>query len=177
MRETTLQADRQAFESYVDRMLTAYLEHTGAGGSVWAHHTAALQRRNAGRDTRDAFAGPWHTVRPYVTQEFRQWIDEYWTPRLTFAEFTALRREERQAERDREREWLDSAAYRLDQLVQWRDFNRDAAIIEARERGATFAELQAATGMARSSLAAIIAKLQPRELTPAANYYAESEPF
>lgn len=175
--------DRAGFEMYVERMLAAFAEHTGTDGNVWAHHTSALQARNAGRADADVFAGAWHVVRPYVTQEFRQWVDEYYTPRLTFSQWQAVRRDERESVRSRERDYLESAAYCADELMRWREFDRDETIREMRRRGASFAEMTAATGLARSTLALIVAKdtdgVQLVTITAGTkpDYYTESEPF
>lgn len=158
-RESLAEIDRREFDAYCATMLAAFREHTGPGGNVWAHHTSALQKRNAGRDEFDVFAGAWHTVRPYVTQEFRQWIDEYdHEPRLTYSEFVAMRRYERERERSRERDYMESKEYCADRLRDYFEFDRDALICEMRARGATFAELRHVTGMARSTLAEIVAR-------------------
>ncbi|MCI2958235.1 hypothetical protein MN032_11050 [Agromyces atrinae] len=108
----------------------------------------------------DVFSGPWHTVRPYVTTEFREWVDEYYARRLTFTEWQREARAARVAEAARVRDYVDSAEFCTDQLEQWAELNarRDALIVDARERGATFAVLQASTGMSRMALHNVIAR-------------------
>lgn len=145
-------ADREQYDAYVQTRLQAFHDFAGFGAFVW--------REGVKRADEEAFRGPWHVVRPHVSSEFRVWIDEYFAPRLTFSEWQAEAIHSRRAESGRVRDYLDSAAYCTDQLEQWRELTmqRDALIADARERGATFAELMASTGLSRMALHTIVSK-------------------
>jgi hypothetical protein len=108
-------ADREQYDAWVAARLIDFHEHAGMGAFVWkssyslAAGGSARGVRGVERADADAFRGPWHTVRPYVTTEFREWIEEYNAPRLTFAEWQAEAIHARKRERERARDYLESA--------------------------------------------------------------------
>lgn len=151
-------ADRIAYAEYVAGRLRAFHVHAGDTARVWDYGKALAHGRGTKRTDADAFKGPWRVVRPYVTTEFREWIDEHDAERLTFAEWQAVERAAR-AKRDAEEvEYIESAAFFTDELRRWAELtrDRDALIVAARERGATFRELQDATGLSRMTLHTVI---------------------
>ncbi|MFD5864373.1 hypothetical protein ACFWGP_05440 [Agromyces sp. NPDC127015] len=157
------QRDRDEYAGYVARRLADYREHAGWSAGVWQPtYTIAQGQMVAAppRDESDAFVGPWHTVRPYVTEEFRVWVDEYFAERLTFTEWQATRRHDRERERIAREEFEETGDAALDSLTFWRELDeqRDRLIVQARTAGKSFAQLRVATGMSRAALAAVVAK-------------------
>lgn len=152
-------ADRESFAGYVATRLDAFREHAGWSARVWDVDALARARR-AGLEDADAFRGPWRTVRPYVSTDFRVWIEEYYAERLTYTEWQAAQIHARREESERQYAYMDSAEYTLDRLEQWAELNRmrDELIADARERGASFAELQAATGLSRMAVHNVITR-------------------
>lgn len=149
---TQEERDRAEYDAWVaaelDRVHT-YGE-AGNGFDVWD----SSRLRAAGKvapDEAEAYAGPWRHVRPYVTQEFRWWVEAYGQPRMTFAEWQARARAERRAEAMRQRDYLDSADYCLHELEMLRELmaRRDELIATARERGATWGAITDASGLSR----------------------------
>ena len=89
--------DRIEYAEYLDGQYADWMEHTGGVGYIW--YFPALTR--AGKPVPaplDAWRGPWRNVRPYVTTEFRQWIEEHSIARVTFSEWHAERIQARRAE-------------------------------------------------------------------------------
>lgn len=159
-------ADRQAYDEHVALQYAAWLEHTGGVGYIWdekALHRAGKVAPSA----LEAWAGPWRNVRPYVATEFRQWIEEHFLERVTFSEWQAVRIQERREAKESQRDYLESSDYCLDRLENWAELNRerDTQIVEARERGATFKELSAATGLTRRALHNVIEKARMVEVS------------
>lgn len=157
--------DRIDYDTYLAGQYAAWLEHTSGSGYIW--DARALAR--AGRDVPtalDAWRGPWRNVRPYVSTEFRQWVEEHFLDRVTFAEWQAQRIQERRETAETKRDYVESADYCLDRLESWAELNRerDEQICEARERGATFRELSEATGLTRMALHNVIEKARMREV-------------
>lgn len=159
--------DRETYAGYVASRLAAFTEHAGDTARVWDFDAMQRARRPFAEDA-DAFKGPWRDVRPYVTTEFREWIDEYSAERLTCSEWHAAQLDERRQLATRERAYLDSAAYCTDRLERWAELNRerDELIVEARERGASLREIQESTGLSRMAVHNILAwaKLQPQPI-------------
>lgn len=146
-------ADRTAYSEYVTLEYQKFLDHTGGAGYVWSENRLARVHRTM-PPARDAWRGPWRNVRPYVTTEFRQWIEEHWIERLTFSEWQTARIHERREAVESKRDYIESADYCLDRLETWAELNRerDEQICEARERGATFKDLMSATGLTRMTI-------------------------
>lgn len=155
----TSRVDLAEWQEYVRLELQRYGEHTGDTGYIWADTPAAA--RHAARSRildpgERAFTGAWHTVRPYVTLEFRQWVEEYkGTERLTLSQWLERQRAERDAV-----EWLDSAAHTLDRLDEIRrlTLERDALILEGARRGASKVDIARAAGISRQAVHAVIAR-------------------
>jgi hypothetical protein len=157
----TIADDRIAYAGYVQARLEDFWQHAGHNAFVWDF--AKLQHAPCRpRDTSDAgaFKGPWRNVKNYVTTEFREWVDEYYAERKTFAEWRAERVEERRVQAIRDAETLDSAGYKLGELALLRDLldRRDDIIMGARERGATWADIARAAGLSRQQLHNIAVK-------------------
>ena len=154
-------ADRQDYAGYVAARLVAFREHAGWSARVWDFGKLKAARKSLTREDGDSFKGPWRTVRPYVTTEFREWVDEYNAERLTFAEWLQVAREVRREQSQRERDYLESVEFMTDELRRWRELceDRDALIFEARERGASFKDLQDATGLSRMALHNVIVRV------------------
>lgn len=153
--------DRIEYAGYVARRLEEFWIHA-PGAFVWkeSYSIAKGQVRARLKADSDVFVGPWHAVRPHVTTEFREWIDEYCEERLTFSEWQAAQRHERERERIAREEYEESGDAALDSLDLWRDLaaRRDEFIVQARRAGKTYKQLQAATGMSRSALAEVVAR-------------------
>lgn len=150
---------RESYAGYVVMRLNAFREHAGDTARVWDFPKLVAARRSMRVDEADAFKGPWRNVRPYVTTEFREWVEEYNAERLTFSEWQRARMEEQRAEKSRQRDYMESVEYFTDELVRWAELtrDRDALIVAARERGASFKELMAATGLSRMAIHNVIA--------------------
>lgn len=150
-------ADVMGWQEYVTLELERFAEHTAGNGRVWADTARAARKlaaRRAGSPEEYAFTGPWHTVRPYVTLEFRQWVEEYEaTERLTLSEWIERDRRERAAV-----DYLDSAAHSLDRLEEIRRgiLERDAVIVEAAKRGASKTDIARASGLSRQQVHTIV---------------------
>lgn len=161
--------DRETYAGYVVAQIAAFQEWAGGVGAVWNHSalTAAGLRGRGPSDTSEAgvFRGPWHTVRPYVTAEFDRWVNDGYGTRMTFAEF----RDSLRAERAREREYMDSPDYVLGQLEQLQQLLaiQDELVAEARRRGASSAEVEAAAGMSRMTVHRAVKRHEIAELAAA----------
>lgn len=150
-------SDVMGWQEYVTLELERFGEHTGGNGRVWDNTPRAVRKlaaRRAGSPEEYAFTGPWRTVRPYVTLEFRQWVEEYeGTDRLTLSEWI---------ERDRaarsEVQYLESAAHTLDRLEEIKRLvsERDALIVEGARRGASKTDIARACGLTRQAVHAVI---------------------
>lgn len=147
-RDTLDQQDRAMYDAWVQAQLAQVYGYELSGFNVW---DASLLAR-AGYDARpdeDAYRGPWRSVRPYVTAEFREWIETGRGKRFTFTEWKKAIRAEREAERvaiaTDPAEALDSLAYLRDLLQR-----RGRLIVEARERGASWDAICEASGLSRT---------------------------
>ena len=85
--------DIESWHGYLARMEEEFYEHAGFAAQIWR------MEFKGGTSFERAFVGPWHTVRPWVTTEFREWIDEYDVERVTLTEWIRRRRAEREIER------------------------------------------------------------------------------
>ena len=160
-------ADVEAWRVYVAGELARFYAHCEGDAYVWQSTPAAerlrarLGRGDAGEA---AFTGPWHVIRPHVTGEFRQWVEEYEaTERLTLSQWRAAQVAER-----REVAWTESADYALGQLIELRRLiaERDAIIVEAAKRGATKVAIASAVGLSRQQVHTIIAASELAPVTP-----------
>ena len=99
------------------------------------------------------FTGAWHVVRKYLTTELIDWLELRGT-RITFSQWQARRRADREEERNARQDYLDSAESCLDQLEELRRLieRRDELIMTARERGATWREIGESVGLKRAQL-------------------------
>ena len=165
--------DEQEWSAYVLRELDHFYAVSGGGTYIWANTPGAhraLSRRGvtstgAGAELA-AFRGPWLVVRPLVTREFRQWVEEdEGTRRLTPAQFVESQREARES-----LSWYDSPEFTRDRLAEIRRLmdERDALIVEAAARRASKVEIAAATGLSRQQVHAIIASAGRAPVVPVA---------
>jgi hypothetical protein len=138
---------RQTWESYRDNSLEQLGNHC-RGGNVLTDAARAKGKR-----AEDIFAGPWHHWATLITEDAREWFDA--NGRMTWGDFMQdmkpatvdLRARERGAAAVRNLEQL-----RMDLAV------RHEWIIQAREAGVTWPELETATGMTRVALNNIVKK-------------------
>ena len=153
--DTVEAADRIAYDGWIAGQLDQI--HASAsvdsnGFDVWDHGKLAAARLPA-RDDADAYRGPWHTVRPYLTREALWWFEAEGMPRLTFGQWQdqarAARRAAREAASD-PRNLLDALAYARDMMAR-----RGDMIAELREAGIPWAEIMAASGLSRSQCNAL----------------------
>lgn len=147
---TQLERDRADYRAWLERSYSDWLDHTGGTGYIWDE--AALHRARRETPTAlDAWRGPWRTVRPYVTTEFRQWIEEHDTSRLTFAEWQTRAKAERAAQSQAVTDWQESAGYCLSELEILHELlkRRGELIYLARERGASWSEVTTTAGLSR----------------------------
>jgi len=135
------------WESYREHALNELGNHC-RGGDVL---TDAARAR--GKRAEDIFAGPWHHWATLITEDAREWFDA--NPRMTWSDFMADMKPQHVDMRTVER---GSAAMR--NLAQLRDdlARRADWIIEAREAGVTWPELETATGMTRVALNNMVKK-------------------
>lgn len=153
---TVAENDREQFAGYVSNELAKFRDHAGVHSFVWDAEKLSRARRLAPMDTSDegVFVGPWRVVRNYVTTEYREYVEQYFASRLTFTEWKARAIAERAAESQRQNDYLDSADYCTDQLLDLRALfeRRDELIVTARERGASWNEIAEAIGLSRAQL-------------------------
>ncbi len=121
-----------------------------AGNTFWFADTRSARLRNRGATPPpDAFWGPMWMARAWMTGEAITWFDVDGNPRYTFADWQDLKRAERAAAAAEIREQAETGA--LVSLAYWRDLHdrRGEIIASARLNGATWAEIQAASGLSR----------------------------
>lgn len=142
-------ADREGYALWVEQQLHIIETWSGTGFDIWDRNK--LARAGIDRNDSDVFRGPWRLCRPYVTQEMLWWVEAYGQPRLTFTEWQARARADRDREAHAVREWLESADYCLSELEVLRDMlaRRDELIATARERGAQWSQICDASGLSR----------------------------
>lgn len=203
-------ADETAWAEYVQRECAAFYEHCDGVTYIWANTPEASRviARLTGTKTATeyedeygrkrtrfdyvggdselaAFSGPWHVIRPHLTTEFRQWVEEYeGSERLTFSQWRARGIAERA-----ELAWTETPDYTLGQLAELRRLiaDRDRLICEAASRGASKVAIAASVGLSRQAVHAIIAASELAPVTPirpdvpsydaSALAYAAGEPF
>lgn len=146
---TQAERDREGYALWIEQQLHEIETYGGSGFDIWDRKK--LARAGIDRNDSDVFRGPWRLCRPYVTQEMLWWVEAYGMPRLTFSEWQARAREDRDRESHRVREWLESADYCLSELEVLREMlaRRDELIATARERGAAWADICTASGLSR----------------------------
>lgn len=160
-------ADREEYAAWVDAELGRFREWTGGNGRTWDHAALeAAERRGRGpKDQSEsaAYRGPWHTVRPYVTGEFLDWVEGHYQPRKTLQEWQADRIADRRREAMRTLDYVESVDYPLDQLEQLRELlaQRDELIRLAAQRGATKARIGDAIGITRQSVHTVLRSVPP----------------
>lgn len=171
---TQAERDRADYAAWIAGQLERIHNYGGAGFDVWDRSKLRRAGLSESREDAEAFRGPWRTVRPYATQEFLWWVEAQGEPRYTFSEWQARARAERDAEAHKVREWLDSAGYCLSELEVLRDMlaRRDELIATARERGAAWADITAASGLSRMQAHTVAkahaARVQsPQQVAPA----------
>jgi hypothetical protein len=129
------------WEAYRDSAIESLNDHC-RGGDVL---TDAARAR--GKRAEDIFQGPWHHWQTLITEDAREWFDA--NPRMTWTDFM---RDMKPANVDMAGMERGNAAMRnLDQLRQDLAM-RTTWIIQAREAGITWPELEVATGMTRVAL-------------------------
>jgi hypothetical protein len=162
-RATLAQNDRESFAGYVADQIRRWEDYNDNGNThIWdTRKLAAADARHFPRpaDTSDAgaWAGAWHTVRPFLTTEFADYIIGGMRERLTFSDWKLRAIAERDAENANVKEYLESAEYATEQLEDLRGLlgRRDSLIVTAWERGASMREIMAASGLGRSQLSNI----------------------
>lgn len=138
---------RMTWESYRDNALEQLGNHC-RGGDVLTD-----EARARGKRAEDIFAGPWHHWATLITEDAREWFDA--NPRMTWGDFM----------RDMKPQGVDmrtasTGAAAVRSLVQLREdlAMRTTWIIQAREAGITWPELETATGMTRVALNNMVKK-------------------
>jgi hypothetical protein len=178
---TVTPSDRAAWESWV-ASLVEYVEQT-LRIDVWDHAARARAGKPAAW-TADAWVGPWWTVKPYVTTEFREAVEQGLVPRQTVTQYARAQVQARADLAVMTEEAADGHA--LDQLAYIRALNedRDRYIVEASASGATVRAICEASGLSRSQVmkiradAATAARLQAAlDDALAAEYADADEPF
>jgi hypothetical protein len=146
---TQAEQDRAGYALWIEGQLHEIETYGGSGFDIWDRKK--LERAGIDRNDSDVFRGPWRLCRPYVTQEMLWWVEAYGMPRLTFSEWQARARADRDRESHRVREWLESADYCLSELEVLREMlsRRDELIATARDRGASSAQVETASGLSR----------------------------
>ena len=157
--------DRAEFERWC-RSQVQYVE-TVLRIDVW-NHAALRARGKVVADTIEAWRGPWATVRPYVTTEFREAVEQGIVTRRTITEWAAanarIREQERaEAEEGPGREAMSSLAYLRDLLDR-----RPAMIADARAAGESWESICRASGLSRSQAAKLYADWETAERIAAA---------
>lgn len=165
--------DFTAWAEYVAGELARFYDHTGGVTYLFQNTPRAnawLERAaSRGLSTEQAaFYGADHMVRGIVTTEFRQWWIEHWgTERITFTEWRARAKEERE-----QVEWEDSADRALDKLDMLRRLTaeRDAIILDAASKGAAKVAIARAVGLSRQQVHTIIANATVPDVAPFAEW-------
>lgn len=145
---STERADlRMTWESYRDNALEQLGNHC-RGGDVLTDAARAKGKR-----AEDIFAGPWHHWATLITEDAREWFDA--NPRMTWGEFM---KDMKPAAVDMRTYQSGTAAMR--NLEQLRDdlAKRTDWVIQAREAGITWPELETATGLTRAALNNMVKK-------------------
>lgn len=139
--------DREQYDAWVAGQLERF---TAEGQDVW--DTAKLARAGmAAKHDSEAYRGPWRNVRPYVTEEFRLWVEDQKDQdrhvRWTFQEWQAAMR----AERSRERSAAQDPENLLGALEYMRDLmsRRGDMIADLRDAGIGWAAICEASGLSR----------------------------
>lgn len=135
------------WESYRDQAILELGNHC-RGGNV-----LKPAARAAGKTEHDVFTGPWHHWATLLTEDARGWFAD--NPRLTWTDFM---RDMKPANMDMAAK--ERAAGAVRNLEQLRDdlAMRTTWIIQAREAGITWPELEVATGMTRVALNNMVKK-------------------
>lgn len=146
---TVTPTDRADWERWVASQVEM-VEH-GMRIDVWDH----AARTRAGllpAWTGDAWRGPWWTVRPYVTTEFREAVEQGFIVRQTVTQYARAQVQARADLAAMAEEAADGHA--LDQLAFLRDLaaERNRYIVEASASGATVAAIVEASGLSRSQV-------------------------
>lgn len=167
----TQAADRASYDEWRALQVLAY-EATGA--TYWFDVNKELRMARRGSHApADAFTGPYWAVKPYLTAEAIEWFEVAGNDRFTFTDWQRLERERRAAEAEFDAEESDP----LRTLEYLRDAmqRRGALIVEARESGASWADVCAATGLSRMQASTIAkATMRSAELVPV---QSDDEPF
>ncbi|WP_100813031.1 hypothetical protein [Microbacterium lacus] len=171
----TSAADLESWRGYLARQESRFYDACGGGTYIWDRAAVDRATRRGktfrGLDIEGAYTGPWHTVRPYVTAEFREWVESDsrgdQIERLTLSEWVERERVERERV-EGERGHLETADYTLSQLrefarmLEW----RDTLIREAIERGASKVETAAAVGLTRQQIHTIVTRRPAATVEP-----------
>lgn len=138
---------RMTWESYRDNALEQLGNHCRGG------HVLNAGARAKGKRAEDIFQGPWHHWATLITEDAQEWFDA--NPRLTWTDFM---RDMKPANIDMAAK--ERAAGAVRNLEQLRDdlAMRTTWIIQAREAGVTWPELETATGMTRVALNNMVKK-------------------
>lgn len=138
---------RMTWESYRDSALEQLGNHC-RGGDVLTD-----EARARGKRAEDIFQGPWHHWQTLITEDAREWFDA--NPRMTWTDFM---RDMKPATVDMRTYEAGAAAVR--NLEQLRDdlARRTDWVIQAREAGVTWPDLEAATGLTRVALNNMVKK-------------------
>lgn len=163
----TTRADREAWREYVAGEIRAFYDHCDGVTYIWANTPAAdrLVARLGGDSETAAYTGPWHVIRPHVTGEFRQWVEEY---RLLENRLTLSAFRERGIRARAELEYSETPEYTLGKLTELRRLiaDRDRLICEAAARGASKVAIAAAVGLSRQAVHGVIAAAELAPVTP-----------
>lgn len=141
-----LATDREEYRAWVAGQVRYVEEHLRI--DVW--DSSALRR--AGKrvqDTGDAWQGYWPTVRPYVTTEFREAVEQGVIRRMTLTDWRAMMGRERDAvESASDGEEGRDALRTLETIREWYAM-RGELITRARAAGIPWKDIQAAAGLSR----------------------------
>ena len=167
--------DRATYGLWVHTQELAYI---ASGCTHW--FDSGKQMRMKKRHTqapRDAFTGSLPFAKSFMTQEAIDWFEIAGNPRYTFTDWVRIRRAERAAAA--EFEAADNGALRSLEYGRELFDRRGVTILEAREDGASWADIMEATGLSRMTCHALAktATAAAEQSAAMAAYIASDEPF
>lgn len=189
-RTDALAEDRAAWEAWCAAELSKLdtAGPVGSGINAWddnrIHRAMVAGKRIPGfvDSPQGPYAGPWHIVKHWASEEFREYVEREGHPRFTWKEWRERAAAEREALEEDERAYSEDVARPLERLEDWRALHdaRGQIIADARERGATWADITAASGLSRMqawTLATDYAAAAARSASLATVGVDDDEPF